>query len=107
MLFLKERITSVESDEVEQMVRDELLKLRGTDNFIAGLCRPSPELRDLLLSEMRQFKVPADPFADGMMIAKLKNKAEDATCWWYTRRAAISSIAQVSQMTYPRKWLRK
>ena len=44
--FLKERVTSVESDEVEQMVRDELLKLRGGENFIAGLCYPSLELCD-------------------------------------------------------------
>jgi len=91
--FLKERDTSVESAEVEQMVRDRLLELRGAKNFEAGLCHPSSKLRDLLLSEMRQFKMPADE-----MIAALQETAEDATCLWHTRRAAILSIAQVAQM---------
>jgi len=97
--FLKERGESAESEQVEQMVRDKLLEIRGASNLIAGLCHPSPELRDLLLSEMRQFKMPSDPFSDGT-IAKLKNIAEDITCFWHTRRAAILSIAQVAQMRY-------
>jgi len=58
--FLKERGTSADSAEVEQMVRDRLLELRGAKNLIAGLCHPSSKLRDLLLSEMRQFKMPLD-----------------------------------------------
>ena len=39
-----------------------LLELRGADNLVAGLCHPSPELRRLLISEMQQFRTPADPF---------------------------------------------
>ena len=93
--FLKERGTSTESAEVEEILRNRLLEIRGANNLIAGLCHPSSKLRDLLLSEMRQFKMPADG-----MIAILQRTAEDVTCLWHTRRAAILSIAQVAQMDH-------
>jgi len=98
--FLKERGTSADSAEVEQMVRDRLLELRGAKNLIAGLCHLSSKLRDLLLSEMRQFKMPLDPFAEGLMISTLQKTAEDAAYLWHTRRAAILSTAQIAQMEH-------
>ena len=77
------------------MVHEKLLELCGTKNFEAGLCHPSSKLRDLLLSEMRQFKMPTDG-----MIAALQKTSEDARCLWHMRRAAILSIAQVAQIEY-------
>ena len=93
--FLKERPSS----QVEQLLSDRLLELRGADNLVAGLCHPSPELRRLLLSEMRQFRTPADPFADGLA-AKLQAMAEDLSAAWHRRRAAVLSLAQVAQMEH-------
>jgi len=93
--FLKERTSAT----VEQLLRDRLLELRGADNLIAGLCHPSAELRRLLLSEIRQFQTPADPFSDGTA-ARLKQIVEDVSSQWYRRRAALLSLAQVAQMKH-------
>jgi len=85
--------------KVEIAVRERLLELRGTGNLIAGLCHPSPEMRELVLSEMGQFHIPSDPFSDGT-VETLKATAIDKACAWYTRGAAIFSITQVAQMDY-------
>jgi len=86
---------------VEQMVRNKLLKIRGTDSLVAGLCHPSQELRDRVLSEMKRFRMPPDPFAqsDGT-VAQLKHIAEHHDCEWYTRAAAILSMVQIAQMDH-------
>ena len=68
------------SEEVEQMVRDKLQVIRGTGHLIAGLFHQSPEIRrpfhktKLVLSEMKQFGIPSDPF---VIVARLKKVAED------------------------------
>ena len=60
--FLKERDPS---EAVQQMLRDQMQKNRGTDLLLAGLCHPCLEMRSLVLSEMMKFRSPADPFSDG------------------------------------------
>ena len=96
--FLNERSGSVKKN-VEKMLAGRVLELRGTENLIAGLCHPSSEARELLLSEMRRFCSPADVFGDGT-VAKLRAIAEDTNCAWYRRRAAILSLAQVVRMEH-------
>ena len=71
--------------------------------MIAGLCHPSLKLRNGVLCEMKKFSAPPDPFAqaDGT-VAKLKQIAEDRNSErnWYTRAAAILSVAQIAQMDH-------
>jgi hypothetical protein len=102
---LKERSASEKvKQNVEQMVRQKLQENRGTEYLIAGLCHPSLEMRNLVLSEMKKFGVPPNPFAqtDGV-IKVLKQTAEDDVCKWHERAAAILSMAQLAQMDHCRK----
>jgi len=87
--------------DLEQMVRNKLLKIRGTDCLVAGLCHPLQELRDRVRSEMKRFCMPPDPFAqsDGT-VAQLNHIAEHHDCEWYTRAAAILSVVQIAQMDH-------
>ena len=94
--FLKERGSC---EAVEQMLRDKMQEIRGTDLLVAGLCHPSSEMRSLVLSEMIQFCVPPNPFADGT-VPKLKEIAEDKDRVWHTRAASMLSIAQIAQMKH-------
>jgi Leucine-rich repeat (LRR) protein len=98
--FLNER---GESEEVKQMLEKKVREFRGPDNLVAGLCHPSPDVRELLLSEMRQFEMPPDPFAVGGLISALQNIAEDTSSTWHKRRAGILSMAQIAQMKYCNK----
>jgi len=99
--FLKERGSS---EKVEQMVRNKMREIRGADSLVTGLCHPSHELRDRVLSEMKLFRVPPDPFAytDGT-VAQLKHVAEDREREWYKRSAAILSVVQIAQMDHCQK----
>ena len=56
--FLKERGAS---EKVKRMVREKLQGFRRR-GLTASLCHPSLELRKLVLSEMKKFGVPPDPF---------------------------------------------
>jgi hypothetical protein len=94
--FLKERGPS---EAVERMLRDQMQKIRGTDLLLAGLCHPCPEMRSLVLSEMSQFRVPPNPFADET-VPKLKGIAEDTNFAWHKRAAAMLSLAQIAQMKH-------
>jgi hypothetical protein len=82
------------------MLADTILRLRGADNLVAGLCHPSPDVRELLLSEMRQFQMPPEPFAGGGLVSALKKIAQDTSAAWYRRRAGILSLAQIAQMEH-------
>jgi hypothetical protein len=94
--FLRERGPS---EAVERMLRDQMQKIRGTDLLLAGLCHPCPEMRSLVLSEMIQFRVPPNPFADET-VPKLKEIAEDTRFVWHKRAAAMLSLAQIAQMKH-------
>jgi hypothetical protein len=94
--FLKERGSC---EAVEQMLRDKMQKIRGTDLLLAGLCHPSSGMRSLVLSEMIQFCVPPNPFSDGT-VPILKEIAEDKDRVWHTRAASMLSIAQIAQMKH-------
>jgi len=96
--FLKERGSS---EKVEQMVHNKLCKIRDTDILVAGLCHPSQELLDRVLSEMKLFRLPPDLFAqtDGALTA-LKGIAEDHRCEWYNCAAAILSLVQSAKMDH-------
>jgi len=98
--FLKERGAS---EKVQEMVCSRLQEIRGTDFLIAGLCHPSLELRNRVLCDMKKFSMPPDPFAqaDGTVV-ELKQIAEDCNSdrTWYTRAAAILSVAQIAQMDH-------
>jgi hypothetical protein len=98
--FLSER---GDSEEVKQMLEAKLREFRGADKLVAGLCHPSPDVRELLLSEMQQFETPPDPFADGGLVAALQNIAEDTSSTWHQRRAGILSMAQIAQKEYCNK----
>jgi hypothetical protein len=102
--FLQERGASVISEKVEQMVRGKLQEIQGSEGLIAGLYHPSSELRHIVLSEMKKFGVPPDPFAetDGTAAA-LKQIAEDGASKWHTRAAAVLSLVQIAQMDHCRK----
>ncbi len=102
--FLKERGASVISEKVGRMVRGKLQEIRGSERLIAGLCHPSPELRRIVLSEMKKFGVPPDPFAetDGTAAA-LRQIAEDGASKWHKRAAALLSLVQMAQMDHCRK----
>jgi hypothetical protein len=52
-------------------------------------------MRSLVLSEMSQFRVPPNPFADET-VPKLKEIAED----WHKRAAVMLSLAQIAQMKH-------
>jgi len=95
--FLKERGSS---EHVGKMICSKLQEIRGTVSLIAGLCHPSLELRNGVLSEMKKFGIPSDPFAhaDGI-VAKLKQIVLIKT-EWNTRAAVILSVAQIAQMDY-------
>ena len=99
--FLKER---GDSEVVLKKVRDKLHTIRGTAYLIAGLCHPSMELRNLVLSEMISFGVPSDPFAqtDGTVSipTQLKDVATNSSGEWHTRAAAILSLVQIAQMDH-------
>ena len=56
---------------------------------------PCPHMRSLVLSEMSQFRVPPNPFADET-VPKLKEIAED----WHKRAAVMLSLAQIAQMKH-------
>eukprot|EP00277_Geminigera_cryophila_P003569 CAMPEP_0179413852 /NCGR_PEP_ID=MMETSP0799-20121207/5331_1 /TAXON_ID=46947 /ORGANISM="Geminigera cryophila, Strain CCMP2564" /LENGTH=402 /DNA_ID=CAMNT_0021186375 /DNA_START=1 /DNA_END=1210 /DNA_ORIENTATION=+ len=94
--FLKERGGS---EEVHLMVRNRLQTVRGTESLIAGLCHPSLELRNRVLSEMKKFEMPPNPFSDGTT-ARLRQIAEDKCDVWHKRAAAIISLAQIAQMDH-------
>ncbi len=94
--FLKEQGPS---EAVERMLRDQMQKIRGTDLLLAGLCHPCPEMRSLVLSEMNQFRVPPNPFANET-VPKLKEIAEDTRFVWHKRAAAMLSLAQIAQMKH-------
>jgi hypothetical protein len=98
--FLNER---GDSDEVKQMLEDTIRKFRPADMLVAGLCHPSPDVRELLLSEMQQFQMPPDPFAAGGLVSALQKIAEDSRSTWHKRRAGILSMAQIAQMEYCNK----
>jgi hypothetical protein len=98
--FLNER---GDSEEVKQMLEEKIREFRGADNLVAGLCHPSPDVRELLLSEMQQFQTPPDPFAAGGLVSALQNIAEDTSSTWHKRRAGILSMAQIAQMEYCNK----
>ncbi len=85
------------------MVRGNLQEIRGSEGLIAGLCHPSSELRRIVLSEMKKFGVPLDPFAetDGTAAA-LRQIAEDGASKWHTRAAALLSLVQMAQMDHCR-----
>jgi hypothetical protein len=53
----------------------------------------------LVLSEMKEFRVPSNPFAEGT-VTTLKMFAEDTSCVWHTRAASVLSIAQIAQMKH-------
>jgi hypothetical protein len=53
----------------------------------------------LVLSEMIQFRVPPNPFADET-VPRLKEIAEDTSCAWHKRAAAMLSLAQIAQMKH-------
>jgi len=94
--FLKERTGSA---AVQQKVRARLHAIRGVEALIAGLCHPSLELRCRVLSEIKKFGVPPDPFAltDGI-VTELMRIAHHNGGIWYTRAAANSSVVQIAQM---------
>jgi hypothetical protein len=94
--FLKERGPS---EVVERMLCDQMQKIRSTDLLLAGLCHPCPEIRSSVLSEMIQFRVPPNPFADGT-VPKLKEIAADKRAVWHKRAAAMLSLAQIAQMKH-------
>jgi hypothetical protein len=98
--FLNER---GDSEEVNQMLEEKIREFRGADNLVAGLCHPSPDVRELLLSEMQQFQSPPDPFAAGGLVSALQNIAEDTSSTWHKWRAGILSMAQIAQMEYCNK----
>jgi Leucine-rich repeat (LRR) protein len=98
--FLNER---GDSEEVKQMLEEKFREFRGADNLVAGLCHPSPDVRELLLSEMQQFKMPPDPFAAVGLVSALQKIAEDTNSTWHKRRAGILSIVQIAQMEYCNK----
>jgi hypothetical protein len=102
--FLKERDASVISEKVDRMVHDKLREIRGSEGLIAGLCHPLKKPRKLVLSEMKKFGVPPDPFAetDGTAAA-LRQIAEDGASKWHTRAAAVLSLVQIAQMDHCRK----
>ena len=58
--FLKERERSA---VVQHKVQARLNEIRGVKALVAGLCPPSLEMRSCVLSEMKKFGVPPDPFA--------------------------------------------
>ena len=78
-----------------------MCEIRGGECLLAGLCHPSQELRDRVLSKMKLFRVPPDPFAktDGT-VEQLKNVVEDCECKWHKRSAAIVSVVQISQIDH-------
>ena len=86
------------------MVRKKLQEIRGSEGLIAGLCHPSLKLRNIVLSEMKKFGMPPDPFAetDGTAAA-LRQIAEDGARKWHTRAAALLSLVQMAQMDHCRK----
>ena len=99
--FLQERGSS---EQVGKMICSKLQEIRGTDSLIAGLCHPSLELRNGVLSEMKKFCVPPDPFAVDGIVAKLKRiVTEDLHGEWFTHVAAILSVVQIAQMDYCQK----
>jgi hypothetical protein len=93
--FSKERDLS---NAVQQMMSEQMQKNRGIDLLLAGLCHPCSEMRLQVVSEMKRFRSPPDPFADGSVVSKLKVIAEDADCVWHKRAAAMLSIAHIAQM---------
>jgi len=99
--FLKGREGSA---VVLQKMRDKLHEIRGTDSLVAGLCHPSMELRNRVLSEMKLFAVPPDPFShtDGI-VPRLKQIVEDREREWYEHAAAILSVVQIAQMDHCQK----
>jgi hypothetical protein len=102
--FLRERGASVIAEKVERMVRGKLQEIRGSECLVAGLCHPSSELRHIVLSEMKKFGMPPNPFAetDGTA-AVLRQIAEDGASKWHTRAAALLSLVQMAQMDHCRK----
>ena len=90
--FLKERGNF---RDVEQLLRNKMRENRS-DKLLTGLCHPSLELRTLFLSEMQQFRMPEDPFAD-KIVAKLMERAENRSWEWHRRVAAIFSITHIAK----------
>jgi len=89
------------SGQVEKMIRSKLQEIRGTDSLITGLCHPSLELRNGVLSKMQKFGVPPDPFAIDGIVTKLKEiVTEDPHGEWFTCAAAILSVVQIAHMDY-------
>ena len=97
--FLKERGGS---EEVHLMVRNRLQTIRGTESLIAGLCHPLLDLRNRVLSEMKKFETPPNPFSDGTT-TRLRQIAEDKCDVWHKRAAAIISLVQIAQMDHCKK----
>jgi len=95
--FLRERGSS---ENVEKMVQSKLHKIRAAE-LITGLCHPSLQLRNVVLSEMKVFGVPRNPFAptDGTA-DELKKIADDTSSVWHKRCAAIYSLVQISLMDH-------
>ena len=97
--FLKERGGC---EEVHVMVCNKLQTVRGTESLIAGLCHPSLELRNRVLSEMKKFEMPPDPFSDGTT-TQLRQIIQNKDGVWHKRSAAIISLAQIAQMDHCQK----
>jgi len=100
--FLKEQ-GSVQkeqgSQKVERILKKKVQEIRGTDFLIAGLCHPCPEIRRMVLHEMKKFCMPPNPVEDGT-VPSLKKIAEDASYAWHVRAAAILSLAHIAQLSY-------
>jgi len=96
--FLKERGSS---EQVVEMIRSKLQEIQGpSDSLIAGLCHPSLELRNGVLSEIKKFGLPPNPFAADGIVSKLKEIVTDQRCEWNRRAAAILSVAQIAQIEH-------
>jgi len=86
-----------ESEQVGKMLCHKMREIRN-DKWIAGLCHPSLELRQRIVSEMRQFR--AVSLSEGGIVASLIEIAEGTKFTWCKRVAAILSLTQIAQMEF-------
>eukprot|EP00961_Rhodomonas_salina_P225203 3044813-Rhodomonas_salina.1 len=90
------------SSEVSVLLRERLHHFRGIDSLVAGLCHVSPQMRELVLSEMKQFRMPSHPFSDGTC-ARLRSVSQLQTAAWCRRTAAVLSLCQIAKMDHCRE----
>ena len=76
--FLNEREQSSQTRPLETMLCSKIPRIRRRF-LLAGLCHPCPEMRKLVLSEMKQFRVPPNPFADGTVADYRSSDTENRT----------------------------